>query len=61
MEAAHFVSKRFPLAGGFFLFISAPGTTSEGYPTASLQKGLILCRGEEDLSEEGVGFGVPIV
>jgi hypothetical protein len=31
------------------------------YPTARLQKGLLLADGDNDLAEEGVGFGVPVL
>jgi hypothetical protein len=31
------------------------------YPTARLQKGLLLADGDHDLAEEGVGFGVPVL
>jgi hypothetical protein len=31
------------------------------YPTDRLQKGLLLYRGDKELSGEGVGFGVPIL
>ena len=31
------------------------------YPTRRLQKGLLLLDGEQELAEEGVGFGVPVL
>ncbi len=39
---------------------SSPGTTAP-YSTARLRRGLLLMDGGADLSEEGVGFGVPVV
>ncbi|HEY5387688.1 MAG TPA: hypothetical protein VIL79_07275 [Thermoleophilia bacterium] len=33
----------------------------EGFPTARLQRGLLLLHEGRDLAEEGVGFGVPVL
>jgi hypothetical protein len=38
-----------------------PLRRATGWPTARLQKGLLLADGDDDLAEEGVGFGVPIL
>jgi hypothetical protein len=35
--------------------------TSGEYPTGKIRKGLVLCYKNRDLSEEGVGFGVPVL
>jgi hypothetical protein len=34
---------------------------SGNFPSRRIQKGLILCRKDQDLSEEGVGFGMPVL
>jgi hypothetical protein len=54
------------LPDGLTLRVDASGPTRSGvpagsFPTALLQKGLLLFDGDADLSEEGVGFGVPVV
>ena len=49
-----------PLFDGLSLRTDPMGRAT-GYPTARLQKGLLLADGENDLAEEGVGFGVPIL
>ena len=51
------------LADGLALRLDAPaGEAGAGaYPTARLQRGLLLGDGAQDLAEEGVGFGVPVL
>jgi hypothetical protein len=56
-EAARLI----PLAGGLSLaFGDAPGQ-AKSYATSHLQRGFRLLDGGEDLAEEAVGFGVPVV
>ena len=52
---------RIPLGDGLSLTIADQMETTSDYPTRRLQKGLLLRDGEQDLAEEGVGFGVPIL
>lgn len=40
--------------------LAIPGPHSDCYPTSRIQKGLVLLCEGQDLSEEGVGFGVPV-
>ena len=46
---------------GLSLKIGAPAVEAKGYPSRRLQKGLILFEGAQELAEEGVGFGVPVL
>ena len=50
-----------PLFSEICLKIGPVITNGEGYPTSRLQKGLILISNGQELAEEGVGFGVPVL
>lgn len=49
------------MSGGISLRISKPDKENQGYPSGRIQKGLLLFQRNKDLSEEGIGFGVPIL
>jgi hypothetical protein len=49
-----------PLFEGLSLQIADRATGDGDYPTARLQRGLLLFDEGTDLAEEGIGFGVPI-
>jgi hypothetical protein len=57
------VTPRLALPAGLALVTAGPRPAREtgGYPTDGLQKGLLLLDGEQELSGEGVGFGVPVL
>lgn len=50
-----------PKFSGISLKIANDATRKNGYPTARLQKGILLTQDGLDLSQEGVGFGVPLL
>lgn len=49
------------MAGGISLRFREPDREKQNYPSCRLQKGLLLFQRNKDMSEEGVGFGVPIL
>lgn len=51
---------RLELPDGLSLRIADSAAVAR-YPTGGLQRGLLLYDGEQELGEEGVGFGVPVL
>lgn len=51
----------FPFFQDIGLRIGPVLTNRTGYPSSRLQKGLILISNGQDLAEEGIGFGVPVL
>lgn len=49
------------LSEGISLQIAAGTNHDASYPTGKMQKGWVLFCDGQDLSEEAVGFGVPIL
>jgi hypothetical protein len=52
---------RFEAANGITLCIATRGPDGVRYPSSRIRKGLTMSCGAIDLSEEGVGFGVPVL
>jgi hypothetical protein len=50
-----------PLFQGLSLKIGSAHSDGKSYPTAALQRGLLLLEQGEELAEEAVGFGVPVL
>jgi hypothetical protein len=65
METNHSGKKildiNFPFLQGISLKIRPVLANRKGYPSSRLQKGLIIVSNGQELAEEGVGFGVPVL
>jgi len=53
--------ERFPVPAFQDVHVGALRARSGNFPSSRIQKGLILCWKGLDLSEEGVGFGMPVL
>jgi hypothetical protein len=51
----------FPIGPRLTLKITNNSVNQPGYPSSRLQKGLLLMDNGQELAEEGVGFGVPVL
>jgi len=50
-----------PLLEDYSLKLSPHPSSGKEYPSAGLQKGWLLCKSGAELSEEAVGFGLPVI
>jgi len=53
--------KRYPIASVHDACLRTLDAGTGCFPTSRIQKGLVLEMGNQDLSEEGVGFGLPVL
>ncbi len=52
---------RIEMTAGMCLLIKNPEIEQGDYPASRIQKGLVLVHENRDLSEEGIGFAVPVL
>ncbi len=52
---------RIEMTAGMCLLIKNHGIEPGDYPSSRIRKGLVLVHENRDLSEEGIGFGVPVL
>jgi len=55
------VQVRIEMTAGICLLIKSPEIEQEDYPASMIQKGPVLVHENRDLSEEGIGFAVPVL
>lgn len=60
-EKASEMAITFPFFQDISIRLKPVLTNGKGYPSSQLQKGLILISNNQELVEEGVGFGVPVL
>jgi hypothetical protein len=53
--------RRYPLPAFNDIYLKTLDAGTGEFPASRIQRGLVLERGSLDLSEEGVGFGVPVI
>ena len=53
--------ERFPIQALRDVYLRTLAAGSGGFPASKIQKGLVLGLSDQDLSEEGVGFGLPVL
>jgi len=53
--------RRYPIPSLSDVYLATPDAGTGRFPSSRIQKGLILELGDRDLSEEGLGFGLPVL
>jgi hypothetical protein len=61
IESSSNLETAFSHSSGIDLKLAPVSENRAGYPTSQLQKGLVMIASGEELAEEAVGFGVPVV